>query len=342
VRRSVHRLLLIQLWHLGDVLLATPALRSARRFFPEARIDFLTGPAGTDALSDNPHLDRVITWRPGAAAHLQQLARLRGGRYDAVLDFHSQPRTAQFTWATDAPLRIGVRGRGPRNRAYTDLVPRERGPVYMALQKLRLLGPLGVQPESDVDLSLEIAIGPTQRAWAEALLERTGLSGAPLAAVSPVSRRAYKQWGADRWAAVADALTRRGLRILITHGPGERDQAEAVTRGMQAPGVCADEATSVRQLAALYERCVLWLGNDGGAKHVAVAAGVPTVTVSRWGLGPVWTDMRPGSGHTAIERAPPQGCDHRCKRGCHLGCLTAVSPEDVLAAAGALAELSPR
>lgn len=49
-------------------------------------------------------------------------------------------------------------------------------------------------------------------------------------------------------------------------------------------------ATTVRELAALYQRCSLWIGNDGGPKHVAVAAGTPTLTVFRKGTGPVRND----------------------------------------------------
>jgi ADP-heptose:LPS heptosyltransferase len=47
----------------------------------------------------------------------------------------------------------------------------------------------------------------------------------------------------------------------------------------------------VRQLAALYEQCSLWLGNDGGPKHIAVAAGTRTVTVNRRQHGAVWSDL---------------------------------------------------
>ena len=275
------RILLIQHHHLGDVLLTTPSIRAARARFPAARIDFFTGAAGAAALYGNPHLDAILV-KP-------RLWSVNRARYDAVVDMHSVPRTARVVAASRAPVRIGLRGRGPRNLAYTTLLPREQNAVYMALQKLRMLAPLGV-PVAEPDLSLEIAISEADRAFAAGLFGEQGLDSSPVVAVSPVARHEFKQWGLANWAAVADQIGRQGARILITSGPGETEQARTVAAAMQTAAVWNYGATTVAQLAALYERCVLWIGNDGGPKHIATAARTPTVTVYRKQLGSVWSD----------------------------------------------------
>jgi heptosyltransferase III len=271
-------LLLIQLYHLGDVMLTTPAIRAARRAFPKARIDVATRSLGAQALDGNPHLDHILID--------PSFADLRHAHYDAVIDMHSVPRSALFTWATRAHVRIGIRGSWPRNYAYTRLFKREPGHVYMALQKLKLLTPLGVDVAA-ADLRLEIAIDEGQRARARQLLAPLPR---PVVAISPVAKHAFKQWGAAKWAAVADALAVAGASILITSGPGEEAQAEAVAQAMNQPALWQYGRTSVRELAAMYAECALWLGNDGGPKHIATAAGTPTVTVNRRRLGGVWSN----------------------------------------------------
>jgi ADP-heptose:LPS heptosyltransferase len=282
------RILLIQLRHLGDVMLATPTIRAARQAFPNTRIDFLTGALGAQALEANPHLNNILV-----DPSLIQLYRTH---YDAVADMHSMPRTALRVAATRAPLRVGIRGRGPRNLVYTHLLERVQGPVYMARQKLRVLKPLGVNTEN-ADLSLEIVIEEEQRAWARQALSRLAR---PIVAISPVAKHAFKQWGEVRWSVVADALASAGAAILITSGPGEEAQAEAVAREMKRPALWQYGRTTVRQLAALYAECRLWVGNDGGPKHIAVAAGTPTVSVVRGNLGGLWSDLRPASGQIAL------------------------------------------
>lgn len=339
-RSTISHLLLLQLYHLGDVALATPAIRAARQAFPSARIDFVTGVAGAEVLAGNPHLERIHRWQRGLSHGTELLRTLRAARYDAVVDLHSRPRTALMTAATRAPARIGLVGRGPRNRAYTHLLPREPGPVYMALQKVRLLEPLGIDPCS-AELRLEVFLDEDDRAFAASVWQQHALDGAePVVAVSPVARHHFKQWGAERWAALADRLADEGARVLITNGPGERDQARAVADSMRHPAVWQYGETRVRQLAALYQRCALWIGNDGGPKHLAVAVGTPTISVVRWGLAPVWCDTRPGSQQLGFDPPPPQGCDRRCPQCTHVGCLGAVTVDQV--AEAALARLRPQ
>lgn len=270
------RILLIQLYHLGDVVLTTPAIRAARARFPNARIDFLTGSLGAQALEGNPHLDNILV-DPARR-------ELRRTKYDMVADMHSIPRTALYTFATRARVRAGVRGRGPRNLAYSHLRERDLGALYMAEQKLRVLPPLGINGGN-----LELDVFPTEadRSKARDILAKLH---PPVIAISPVSKHNFKQWGAGKWAAVADRLAEAGLSILITSGPGEEDQARAVTERMTHSALWQYGATTIRELCAMYARCCMWLGNDGGPKHVAVAAKIPTITVYRKKLGRVWSD----------------------------------------------------
>ena len=299
---AVQRILLLQLYHLGDVILTTPAIRAARNAFPNARIDFVTNALGAQALQDNPHLDSVLI-RP-------RLWDIFRARYDAVVDLHSVPRTARVVAASRARRRIGLRGRGPRNLAYNHLLPREQRSVYMALQKTRLLAPLGVDAEK-ADLALEMSLTNEHRSWAENTFKQYKL-GERVVAVSPVSRHEFKQWGAHNWAQVADALAEQGTQILITSGPGEEAQAEAVATRMKHKAVWQYGNTTVRQLAALYERCGLWIGNDGGPKHMAVAVKTRTITVYRRNLGGVWSDPNDpqqiaiNSGEESLEPIKPQ------------------------------------
>jgi heptosyltransferase III len=329
------RLLLIQLRYMGDVLLCTPAVRAARAAFPGARIEFLTDALGADALAGNPHLDGVRVWRGDARAEIRLWRELRRARFDATVDFHSVPRTARLTLAGGAPRRLGVRGRGPRNLAYTGLVPKEGPELYVAAQKVGVLAPLGVE-RAGRDLSLEIAVGPAERARADRLWAEHGLEGERVVALSAVALQPFKQWGAERWARVGDGLAGAGARVLLTGGPGEDAQVAAVAEAMRGPAVRGYGRTTLRELAAIYARCALWVGNDGGPKHVAAAAGTRTLTVIRTGLGSGWTDLAGGHRYVEGTRTPACGRGHReCAAE---GCLASVTPEEVLERALAMLE----
>lgn len=323
------RILLLQPRWMGDVLLCTPAIRAAREAFPSAQIDFVTERPGAEVLRQNPHVDEVLVAERGIGSRLRLWARIARSGYDAVVDFRSTNSTAQLTALSRASIRVGIRGRGPRNLAYTRLVDRPKLTQYAARHKLDMLSGIGVPVHYINDLSLELHVSTQAREWARELWVDRKLEGQVVVGLTPVSREPYKQWSATRWAAVADRIGAEGARVVVTHGPGERERVQQVLEAMRTRPVWGLE-TSVERLAAVLERCDLWVGNDGGTKHVAVAVDTPTIAVSRWQIGPVWTDATSPVSHSFIDQAPPGGCDLRCERCSHLGCLAAVEVDDVI------------
>jgi ADP-heptose:LPS heptosyltransferase len=303
------RILVIQLRALGDVLLCTPALRQLRRAFPDARIDFLTTGVGRLVLDGNPRVDTVRLYRAGWGEGWRRFREIRAAGYGAVVDFNGINRSAIVTRLSGAPVRVGLHARGTRTLAYTRSAGKEKGGAYSAWRKVNALRTLGI-PVDDLDLDLELFPGAEDHAWAEEEWRRLGLPrDTPVVAISGVSKIERKRWPAERWARVADAVADGGFAVLLTHGPGEEAQVERIVEAARHPLFRGHRPTTVRQLGALYARCRLWIGNDGGPRHIAVAMGIPTLAVARAGVGAAFTDTRPDSPHRFLEapRIPDTG-----------------------------------
>lgn len=324
---GARRVLVVQLGRLGDVLLCSPALRALRAAAPDAAIEFLTRAAFAPVLETNPAVDLVRCYtRLRTEARLVRRG-LRGRRWDAVVDFQSTPHSALLTRLSGAPVRVGLDKRF--RIGYTERVRRAGPAQYSAAHKLEMLAPLGVDGGS---LELSLPLTPDDRAFAEALWRRLGWDdGSPAAALSPVSRRRYKRWPLDRFAAVGDHLSRRfDGRLLITSGPGEADIACRVAARMREPAVWDYGPTTIRQLAAVYERCALWVGLDNGPRHLACAVGTPSVALFRPGQAAAWTNPET-PGQAAVE-APPAGDGRRPLDGLRVQ-LVLDAVDDVLAGA---------
>jgi ADP-heptose:LPS heptosyltransferase len=140
-----------------------------------------------------------------------------------------------------------------------------------------------------------------------------------------------KQWPPERFGALAAGLrASRGLRSVVTWGPGEQPLAAAVASSSEGAAEIAP-ATSLAELTALVASAPLVVSGDTGPIHLAAAAGTPIVGL----YGP--TDpARNGPWSAAdlcVSRFETCACHH--KRRCHRAgrCLDDISVEDVQRAA---------
>src|SRR5207245_7783151 len=97
--------------------------------------------------------------------------------------------------------------------------------------------------------------------------------------------------------------------------------------------------TQLRELIAAVARCNVFLTNDSGPLHIAVATRVPTVAI----FGPTTRELGffpYGSGHRVIERALPcRPCSLHGGAKCpleHFQCMKLIAPQEVFEAVQAL------
>ena len=71
----MQRILIVKMWALGDILMATPLLRALKREYPDCSISWLVEKDQAGILKGNPFIDEVIdfdsgTWRQIGRAHV--------------------------------------------------------------------------------------------------------------------------------------------------------------------------------------------------------------------------------------------------------------------------------
>lgn len=340
------RVLVVDLDNLGDLLLATPAVRALRHRFPAARLDALVTTYAAPAWQGNPHIDEILTCDKGVAAGpLRSRARLawrlRRRRYDLGVILEAHWGYAGFAElllaAAGIPQRLG-RDLGKHRDLLTGAAPvRQQHWVDAYLDVVALAGAL---PDGE---AMEVHIRPEDAAAAAAWAKANGVDRSPPLVLFPggnqhlISRR----WGADGFAAVGDALARRlDPPVVIIGGPQDTAVAGDVLRRMTMRVVSAAGALSWGATGALLRGCRLFVTNDSGPLHLAVAVGAPTVAV----FGP--TDpavFGPRHAPHAVVRValPCSPCIRvgdfpACPIQPREHCLSSVTPDTVLAAADAL------
>lgn len=288
-------ILIVKLSDIGDVLTVTPALRALREGLPSARITILVPPHSAEVIEGSPLVDRTLifdkfrfdnpleSFTPWAlSTAVAFICQLRRERFNAVAIMHhlttrwGAMKYAALALGTGAPRRVGLdNGRGG---FLTDRIHDQGfGGKHEAEYWLDVAGLLGARVE---DYPMEINLRPEDELFAEEHLptqaERLLVALHPGSGEYSLARR----WPAANFAQVAQSLVQRyGAQLVIVGSGNERALAEEVASGIKPPPLNLAGETTVRELAAILKRCRLFVGNDSGVMHLAVAVGTPVVAI---------------------------------------------------------------
>jgi heptosyltransferase-2 len=322
----------------GDVVMATPALRALRAAWPDAEI----------VLEARPFLEGLARAMPGVDAflpdpgrgHVARARRLAARRFDQAVLLPDSVRAATGPFLARIPVRIGY-ARDPLRRALLTRAlapPSENGrrvPIPMVERYLRITRALGCP---DAGERTELRVDAAAAVRVTELLARAGASpDAPRLVVTPgASFGSSKLWPPAHFAAAADAIAQRhGLRVVLAPGPGEEALAREVAGRMKEPAAVLDDPpTRLDELLALIAAARLHLGGDTGPRQMAVATGVPSVVV----MGP--TDPRHSAHSLERQRVlrEPVACSPCHLKTCPIDhrCMLRIGPERAAAAADEL------
>ena len=335
------RILIIKLWALGDLLMATPLVTALQAAYPGIQITWLADNLNAELLEGQPGIDVVRIdsgfWRrklrKGRVSAWLQEARywqreLGGQRFDAVINCHPD------LWWTrilcQAPIQVGL-FHAPKpsllRRLYTHPVPK---PLHVHNTDYYLQGAEALGLAGPFNRHMRYTVSPDAHTEASAFLSASAEydPALPLIVLHPGTSQEPKSWLPDYFAAVAAALSPR-MNVVLTGSPKERALAEKIGAllppGTRPPLIAAGKLSGTGPFAALVAQAAAVVTGDTLALHLASALETPFVGIyggSRPGdnlplFGPqalLYDDAVPCA-PCYKERCPLRGADHlRCQR----------------------------
>jgi heptosyltransferase-3 len=293
MKGAVSSALVICTRRIGDVLLATPLVRSIKSAYPDAVVDMLVYDGTQDVISRNPDIRRIWTLAERAPIGAQlTMIRSLWRRYDVSLSVVGGDRPVLYACVAGR-YRIGALGTYNnswwKRRLLNVWLPFDRLGTHTVAMNLRLLEPLGIEPHPTP------VVGWTRvdEDAVEQLFRHAGhRQRYAVLHVSP--KFAYKMWTAAGWAGLGRWLTDQGLTVVVTggDGPAERTYCEDVTRQLPEGSVNLAGQIGLPALGCLLSRAALFVGTDTAVSHMAAAVGVPAVVLFgpsnpvKWGPWP--------------------------------------------------------
>ncbi len=352
-KNGIDRILIIRLSAIGDIVRTLPAVHALRERYPRAYISWVVEEKARDILLYQPEIDEVIVfqrkrWGKGILNPLtfartirevyQFIKELRDKRHNVALDFHGILKSGLISYLSGARERVGYE-RGfckEWNHLFNNrrVSPRSKR-ISRFERNFALIGFMGV---GGVRGGMRLHVSREDVDYVDQFLgKRDQEVSGPLIAIHPGTSPTtpYKRWPPERYGELADRLVDElGASVLFTWGPGEKPVVDEVRARMRRDSIVAPETASLRQLAALFRRCSLYIGGDTGPMHIASLVGTPVVGI--FGpTDPIVNAPYEGTPHIVVRKNVP--CSPCRNTGCkHRECMKTVSTQDVFGAAKAL------
>lgn len=343
------RVIVFRSGQLGDSLITLPALHLIRRHFPDAEVsylyDFHQGESyvvSRDLLEKSGLVTHFIKYSCSSKfkdkirvffSRVLLLLKLRQGRFDLLIHLEPDVRT-RWQVSRDriffslAGIRRFISCSRYRGCYHLGQDLRAEHEADFFLRALRMEGFSEIAQGAGC-MSLEL--GEQDRREYIHWLTLKGLRCLPerSVVVGVGSKMQSKIWPTDRYLAVIRRLIDSHQIVpVFLGGSGDQDIAEDSIRQLGC-GINACGDLSLRGSAYAAQNCLLYLGNDTGTMHLAVASGLKCVAVfSARDVPGRWYPY--GEGHEVHRKSVDcQGCMlQECQEQDHR-CLMAIQPEEV-------------
>ncbi|MBO4853334.1 MAG: glycosyltransferase family 9 protein [Schwartzia sp.] len=285
-------ILVINLMHIGDLMLVTPVLRTLRTNYPSARLTLLADKKLRDLVEYNPHIDEcMLIDKKGADDHFGSFFRfilgVRRKNFDLVINLHRNERASAIAAFSGAKRIVGYAKPG-FSLFFDEVLPNKKAIMHQIHSHFEVLTKAcGVTRIDDGGLEMEIPPGMDEEAarlWRENFRE-----GQKVVAFNIGASWTTKRWLDEYFAECADRLVERGYGVAFFGGPMDEEMVRDCLAKMRHKN--DDDVRvftgklSLGVLAGMLRRSALFLTTDSGPMHVGVAMNMPIVTM--FGSSPV-------------------------------------------------------
>lgn len=268
---------------IGNLILTTPLLSALRRSFPRSEIWYLASKTFHTLFSGSSLVDRILVARKRQyifhpLSLVLFIGRIRRQRFDLAIDASDENNfslnNSMLVLLSGARCRIGYQK--PRSSLFLNVeVPPSCVKRHASEMHLDLLRHLVGDVQSN---GLKVDVNPERSKKAEAYLRQKGIEPEDLLVGMHIGGRLKKRWQSDNFRELADWLTEKpGNKVMFFWGPEEKKVVREFGQGNRNQII--SDLLSLPMLAAVIQRCNLFISPDTGAMHLSAAVGTPTLAL---------------------------------------------------------------
>ena len=274
--RKVDRILVVQLWGIGETILTLPAIEALRRKFPKSEINALVTARNKDIYFNNKNIGKIIVLKLNPFS-INSFILKNAKKYDLVMDMEEYLNVSAIISFFVGRRVVGY-SHNARAKLYTRRVKYndKQHAVQTFLDLVRAL---------DINYNAsrlpELNFSKNDKNVVDKFFKGSKVKPndfvvcvAPGAAESARCR----MWPYNRYAELCDELIERHkARIIFVGALNEIELVNKIQNYMEKKTISAAGKLTLSQLFCLISKSNLFIGNDAGPMHVAAAQGVKTL-----------------------------------------------------------------
>ena len=292
-------ILIVNPFGIGDCLFTTTLIHTLKEEFPHHRLGFLCNKRTAGMFKNNPFLDKIFVYERDDFKRLLSISRqqwlrafnsfireIKKERFDLAIDLSLAANFGFFLWLAGIKKRVGY---NYKNRGYF-LTAEIKLPGYEDKHIVEyyngLLELLEIKPKYN---HLELYLNEEDKRYVEDVFTYQNIGHQnPVIVIAPGGGASWgvdaklKRWPEENFILLVDKLVEKYKATVIIVGDlNEKDLLINLKTDKNIINLTGQ--TSLGQLAAVINKSDLFIGNDGGPLHIAVALGKKTVSF----FGPV-------------------------------------------------------
>lgn len=288
--KSIRHILVIRFRQIGDSVLATSLLNTLKKNFPDAQIDFVLNKGIAPLFEHHPAIDRILCYDKNEVDNLflfivKTWNIMHSTQYDVIIDMRSTFKTLLFSFfSLKTCFRIGQWKR--YNRFIQNYRMNRNGSSRSMIDRdLLLASPLDILKPLVYDHQFTLHLTRKEDEDYQQYMKEEGIYlEKPIILIAATTKLSYKAWEEAKIAEVIRRIicTYPDIQLIFNYAPGQEeiDARHLYDRLGQDKHIFIDlQAHSLRELCALTKNVDFFFGNEGGARHIAQAMGIPSFVV---------------------------------------------------------------
>jgi heptosyltransferase I len=276
---AARRYCIVMLSAVGDAVHVLPVVNAIKRADPQSHITWVLQPVPATLVEGHPSVDEIVRFdrSRGWRAFTDVRDAFRGRHFDVVFGLQDYLKAGILTAIAPAPIKLGYDRARARdaNWLFTNKRIPPHEPQHIQDEYLEFVGALGIDPAP-----IEWLIGPwdDEREWQREFVDQLER---PIVSLVIGTSRPQKDWIAERWGELADALSGRfGLQPVLVGGRSPREEAaERVILERTRHKPVSALNSGLRRLVSILDASALVISLDTGPLHMAVALGRPVISL---------------------------------------------------------------